>query len=66
MPIVRADASLCQAYANCVVAAPDHFDLDDDGVVMLLKADFPESQRAYVENAVRSCPVAALRVEEDA
>ncbi|TMS52432.1 ferredoxin [Mycobacterium sp. DBP42] len=62
MAVVKANLSACQGYANCVVAADDYFDIDDDGVVVLLKVDVPESERARVEEAARSCPVSALEV----
>jgi ferredoxin len=62
MPIVKADLGQCQGYANCVVAADDTFDIGDDGVVVLLRARFPESDRARVEAAARACPVSALSV----
>lgn len=64
MPTVKSDLSLCQGYANCVMAAEDYFDIDDDGLVVLLKTDVPESERARVEEAARTCPVSALRVED--
>ncbi|WGP05940.1 ferredoxin [Bacillus subtilis] len=64
MPTVKSDLSLCQGYANCVMAADDYFDIDDDGLVVLLKTDVPESERARVEEAARTCPVSALRVED--
>ena len=64
MATVKANLSLCQGYANCVVAAGDYFDIDDDGVVVLLKVDVPESERTRVEEAARSCPVSALWVED--
>lgn len=64
MPTVKADLSLCQGYANCVIAADDYFDIDDDGVVVLLKTDVPESERARVEEAARTCPVSALWLED--
>lgn len=60
-----ADLEACQGYANCVVAADDVFDLDDDGKVVLLKATIPESDRARVEEAARSCPVSALRLDDE-
>ncbi|MBK1787586.1 ferredoxin [Prauserella cavernicola] len=63
MAIVKADLELCQGYANCVVAADDVFDLDDDGVVVLLRAEVPESDVDRVTDAARSCPVSALLVE---
>jgi len=65
MPVVSADLTACQGYANCVVAAEDYFDIDDDGVVIVLRAEMPESDRTRVEEAVRSCPVSALRVEDE-
>ncbi|MHA6969438.1 ferredoxin (plasmid) [Glutamicibacter bergerei] len=64
MPVVKADLGACQGYANCVVGAPDYFDLDDDGIVVLLKIDVPEADRQRVVEAARSCPVSALRVED--
>ena len=64
MPVLKADVGACQGYANCVVAAPDTYDIDDDGVVVLLKEQIPEEERGRIEEAARSCPVSALTVEE--
>lgn len=61
---IKADIPSCEGYANCVVAAPEYFDLDDDsGLVVVLQEDVAADQKAHVENAVRSCPVAALRLD---
>ena len=65
MPLVKADLALCQGYAHCVIAAPDVFDIDDDGVVVVLRASVGEEEREKVEEAARSCPVSALEVEDD-
>ncbi|MDP9821161.1 ferredoxin [Nocardioides massiliensis] len=65
MAVVRADLDTCLGYANCVVGADDYFDVDDDGVVVLLRVDVPENNRARVEEAVRSCPVSALILEDE-
>ena len=62
MATVKADLSLCQGYANCVVAADDYFDIDDEGLVVLLKTEVPDSERTRLEEAARSCPVSALWV----
>ncbi len=59
------DLSLCKGYANCVVAADDYLDLDDDGLVVLLQTDVPDADRPRIEEAVRSCPVSALRLSSD-
>ncbi|MEZ0353734.1 ferredoxin [Mycobacterium sp. pR1184] len=64
MPTVKADLRACQGYANCVAAAGEYFDIDDEGLVILLTADVAESDRARVEEAARSCPVSALRVDD--
>lgn len=64
MPNLRADTEACQGYANCVDAAPDVYDIDDDGVVVLLKEEVSAEDRSRVEEAARSCPVSALLVED--
>ena len=64
MATIKADFGACQGYANCVAGADDHFDIDDDGVVVVLTEAVAESDRARVDEAARSCPVSALRVED--
>ena len=64
MATIKADFGACQGYANCVAAADDYFDIDDDGVVVVLTDAVAESDRARVDEAARSCPVSALRVED--
>jgi 3-phenylpropionate/trans-cinnamate dioxygenase ferredoxin reductase subunit len=64
MATLKADLGTCQGYANCVASADDYFDIDDDGVVVLLKIQVADSDRSRVEEAVRSCPVSALLMED--
>ena len=64
MAKILVDLDACQGYANCVVAADDVFDIDDDGVVDLLKTTIDDSDRSRVEEAARSCPVSALTVAD--
>ena len=64
MAVVKANLGACQGYANCVVAADDYFDIDDDGVVELLSVEVPESERGRVDSAARSCPVSALWIDD--
>lgn len=59
---VTADRNLCRGYGNCVATAPDYFDLDDCGKVVVLNAEFPGKARELVERAVNSCPVNALKI----
>ena len=59
------DTQNCQAYANCMLTAPDVFDLDEDLGIAIIKEDHPpEELRAVVQEAVRSCPVQALTLED--
>jgi len=46
------------------VAAPDVFDIgEDDDVVQLLIAEPGEEHRAAVTQAVKMCPVGAIKIE---
>jgi ferredoxin len=65
VPVLKADFEACQGYANCVDAAPDAYDIDDDGVVVLLKNDITPEERPRLEEAARSCPVSALTIEDE-
>lgn len=65
MARLTADFAACQGYANCVVAADDVYDIDDDGIVVLLTERIDESDRPRVEEAARSCPVNALQVADE-
>ncbi|MBA2414935.1 MAG: ferredoxin [Geodermatophilaceae bacterium] len=64
MAVVKADFETCQGYANCVMAAPEVYDIDDEGTVVLLKEEITDEERAKVDEAVNSCPVSALSVED--
>jgi ferredoxin len=64
VPVLKADFGACQGYANCVVGASDVYDIDDDGVVVLLKDHITDEERPRVEEAARSCPVSALTIED--
>lgn len=58
---LRKDA--CMGSGNCSFWAPGVFDLDDDGVVMLLEVDeLPEDK---VILAAQGCPVQAIIVSRD-
>jgi ferredoxin len=61
---VASDHEKCLGYANCIMAAPDVFDIDDEGVVVVLREAVEDSERGRVAESVRSCPVSALSVSE--
>jgi ferredoxin len=60
---VHVDMNLCQSHGECVVAAPDVFDLGDDDV-LVWKEDVEEARRPEVEAAVNACPMLAIRIED--
>jgi ferredoxin len=60
---VQVDMNLCQSHGECVLAAPDVFDLGDDDVLQW-KEDVPEERRAAVEAAVNACPMMAISIAD--
>jgi len=58
---IIADRDRCIGAGMCVMNAPDVFDQDDDGVVVVLTAEVPEEHEAAAARAVASCPSGALR-----
>ncbi|WP_235432056.1 ferredoxin [Nocardiopsis sp. RV163] len=61
---LRADTGVCAGAGQCVRAAPDLFDQDDDGLVVLLRADVPERDRERALTAADWCPSGAVSVHE--
>ena len=61
---VSVDPLVCEANAVCVGLAPEVFDLNDDDELHILKPDVPPEEQDRVRHAVRSCPTAALTIEE--
>ena len=62
---VIVDTSICEAHGDCVLAAPEVFDLDDeDNVVRVLQQEPGEELRDQVEEAEQMCPVSAIRIED--
>jgi ferredoxin len=62
---ITSDAGLCQSYGNCLAVDPEHFDLDDEGLVAVLRATVTDDEQPTVAAAVRSCPVAAIAMVDD-
>ena len=60
---VIVDMNLCQSHGECVVVAPDVFELGDDDVLHWTE-DVEEARRAEMEEAVEVCPMMAIRIED--
>ena len=58
-----ADRDACISSGNCMMVSEELFDADDDGVVVLLAEDVPESEEDHARDAVRLCPASVLRLE---
>lgn len=61
---IKANQRICEGFANCVSAAPDLFDIDDDDRVVVLHPQPADADRSRVEEAIRSCPVTALTIAD--
>ncbi|WP_234401974.1 ferredoxin [Thermobifida halotolerans] len=63
---LRADAGTCAGAGQCARVAPDLFDQDGDGLVVLLRAEArgPARERALLTADL--CPSGALRVHGSA
>lgn len=61
---VLLDYDLCEGHGECVIAAPEVFDLDDAGEKVVLLQDEPDEElREKVVEAVKICPIVALQLE---
>jgi ferredoxin len=59
------DTRACKGYANCIIEAPDIFDLDDDSGKSVVTNTEPGSDlRAELDEAVRMCPVQAISLQD--
>ncbi len=60
--VVQANADLCCGAGQCANLAPTVFDLDDDGLVVVLDENPAGVDLEAAERAVRECPTRALRI----
>lgn len=61
---ITVDRNRCEGYGFCEEKAPALLRLDDDGELEFVADEIGEDQADRAQAAVRSCPVAALRLEE--
>ena len=60
---VEVDTDLCQAHGECVFAAPEIFELDDEDQIHWVESP-DESRREKALQAAKVCPVSAIKVTE--
>ena len=61
---VVVDYDKCTGLGMCESLSPDHFEVNDEGDLVLLKDDVSGDERQEVEEAVAACPTEALRLLE--
>jgi len=62
---VEVDQPKCVASGQCVLAAPEVFDQDDDGIAVLLDATPGPEHEDAVRESVAICPAAAIRLVQE-
>jgi ferredoxin len=62
---IKIDPSRCEGFGNCINAAPDLFDLDDNGKVVLKKDTVEDSRLEVVRRAVYDCPVNVISFTQE-
>jgi ferredoxin len=61
---VKIDQDLCIASGACVLACPEVFQQDDDGLVVLLREEPEPPLHDAVREAMAACPAAVIEIEE--
>jgi ferredoxin len=62
MKKIKVDYDLCESNAMCEALAPDHFEVDDNDDLQIRDEDVTEENQALIEQAVASCPKAAISI----
>ena len=60
---VIVDFSLCMSNAQCMMSAPEVFEIQEDGSLLVLNEHPGEELREKVETAARLCPTQAIKIE---
>jgi ferredoxin len=61
---IEVDVNECRGYALCIGIAPEYFELDEGGLVAILKDDVEAGGEDGVREAALVCPTQAIRVVE--
>ena len=61
---VIVDMDKCQDHGQCAFSAPEVFEINDDGKLVVLNDSPDESLRDKVEEAADVCPVQAITIED--
>ncbi|KIF72527.1 hypothetical protein HY68_28775 [Streptomyces sp. AcH 505] len=65
MARIDVDTDRCVGAGQCVLSAPDLFDQDDDGIVMVLEEPSDDPELDAARHAGLICPSQAITVREE-
>jgi ferredoxin len=60
---VGVDRDRCVGSGACEALAPDVFEVDDDGVLTVLREEPAQDEQSDVRDAVTACPTRALSLD---
>ncbi|MFG2879463.1 ferredoxin [Streptomyces sp. NPDC048337] len=61
---ITANTAVCIGAGQCVMAAPDLFDQEEHGTVIVLEDEVPADELALVREAAYLCPSRAITYTE--
>ncbi|MGV0794061.1 ferredoxin [Mycolicibacterium sp. XJ1819] len=61
---IKVDYDRCQSHGECMMYAPDVFEVRDDGFLYVLQEEPPTELMGDVVAAVNCCPTQAISVEQ--
>ncbi len=61
---ISADLSKCEGLGMCEAMAPDVFEVQDEGQVLVLDESPADADRQELQAAVDACPVSALTLQD--
>jgi ferredoxin len=64
MTRIEVDRERCVGSGSCEALAPDIFEVDDEGVLVVHRSEPAGDELGDVEDAVQACPTRALSLAE--
>ena len=61
---IIANRQSCKGHGQCELFAPDHFEIDDEALVVVRNDEVEAGDLAAVKDAVSHCPEAAITLLE--
>ena len=61
---VTVNKNKCHGHNRCVALAEEVFDVDDEGLAVVLLDTVPPEQKKKVQRAELACPERAITIEE--